>query len=240
MKLNELMHDGLPPLDGGAGATEIAGLTADSRAVLPGWMFAALPGSAADGRQFIPSALEHGAAAILTTEDAAVEASVPVIRSSNPRRSLALMAAAFYGAQPETVAAITGTNGKTSVASFTRQIWRQLGIMGASMGTLGIAGPGVDRPGSLTTPDPVSLHADLAMIARARHYASGAGSIEPRPRPVPARRGDTRGRGLHQPDPRPYRLSRHDGGLSGRKASPFQRTSAGRGARRAECGQRRL
>ena len=178
MKLNELMHDGLPPLDGGAGATEIAGLTADSRAVLPGWVFAALPGSTVDGRAFIPSALENGAAAILTTEDAAVDAGVPVIRSANPRRSLALMAAAFYGVQPQTVAAITGTNGKTSVASFTRQIWRHLGVMGASMGTLGIAGPGVDRPGALTTPDPVSLHADLAMMARAgiTHLALEASS----------------------------------------------------------------
>ena len=178
MKLSELMHDGLPPLDGGAGATEVAGLTADSRAVLPGWVFAALPGSTVDGRNFIPSALEHGAAAILTTEGTDIDGDIPVIRAANPRRSLALMAAAFYGAQPETVVAITGTNGKTSVAAFTRQIWRHLGIKGASMGTLGIAGPGVDRPGSLTTPDPVSLHADLAMIARAgiTHLALEASS----------------------------------------------------------------
>lgn len=178
MKLSELMHDGLPTLSDDARETEIVGLTADSRAVLPGWLFAALPGSAVDGRAFIPSALEHGAAAILTTDSIAIETSVPVIRAANPRRSLALMAAAFHGAQPETVVAITGTNGKTSIASFTRQVWRHLGVMGASMGTLGIAGPGVDRPGSLTTPDPVSLHADLAMIARAgiTHLALEASS----------------------------------------------------------------
>ena len=166
MKLSELIRDDvtLPP---GAGETEIAGLTADSRAVLPGWLFAALPGANVDGRTFIPSAVEHGAAAILTTGDADLTpaANTPVIQSANPRRALALMAAAFYGKQPETVVTITGTNGKTSIASFTRQVWAHLGLKAASMGTLGIAGPGVDRPGSLTTPDPVSLHADLAAIA---------------------------------------------------------------------------
>jgi UDP-N-acetylmuramoyl-L-alanyl-D-glutamate--2,6-diaminopimelate ligase len=167
MKLSELLHDGLAPLPTVAGDANIAGLTADSRAVLPGWLFAALPGSAVDGRDFIPSAVEHGAAAILTTDDANLDSvgETPVVQSANARRTLALMAAAFYGAQPETVVTITGTNGKTSIASFTRQIWGHLGIKGASMGTLGIAGPGVDRPGSLTTPDPVSLHADLAAVA---------------------------------------------------------------------------
>ena len=167
MKLNELITDGLSPLPAGAGDREVAGLTADSRAVLPGWLFAALPGDKVDGRDFIPSAVEHGAAAILTTDDAELSAAgdTPILRSDNPRRMLALMAAAFYGGQPETVAVITGTNGKTSIASFTRQIWAHLGLKAASMGTLGIAGPGVDRPGSLTTPDPVSLHADLAAVA---------------------------------------------------------------------------
>lgn len=149
----------------------IEGLSADSRAVLPGWLFAAVPGAAVDGRNFIAKAVENGAVAILTTEDISADhetaaGDTVVLRSANPRRDLALMAARFHGAQPETLVAITGTNGKTSVASFTRQVWAALGHKAASMGTLGIAGPGVDRPGALTTPDPVTLHKDLAHLVR--------------------------------------------------------------------------
>lgn len=152
---------------------EISGLTADSRQVGAGYLFAALPGSRADGRDFIPQALEKGAAAVLAPkgtrlpETAQGEARpVALITDANPRRRLALLAARFYGCQPETVAAVTGTNGKTSVASFTRQIWQALGQDAASLGTLGLQPPRADAPASLTTPDSVELHRCLATLAR--------------------------------------------------------------------------
>ncbi len=152
---------------------EISGLTADSRQVGAGYLFAALPGSRADGRDFIPQALEKGAAAVLAPEgtllpETAQDEARPValITDPNPRRRLALLAARFYGCQPETVAAVTGTNGKTSVASFTRQIWQALGHDAASLGTLGLQPPRADAPASLTTPDSVELHRCLATLAR--------------------------------------------------------------------------
>ena len=155
-----------------ADETDIVGLTADSREVRPGFLFAALPGTKTDGRQFIDDAVRRGAVAVLTDNpkdwSALTQRQPPifVVADANPRRRLALMAARFYGAQPRTLCAVTGTNGKTSVADFTRQIWRALGHKSASMGTIGIVGPDFHRPGSLTTPDPVSLHRDLAELAR--------------------------------------------------------------------------
>jgi UDP-N-acetylmuramoyl-L-alanyl-D-glutamate--2,6-diaminopimelate ligase len=151
----------------------ITGLTADSRQVQPGFLFAALPGTRADGRAFIDEAVRRGAAAVLacsgTARPAAAErgASSPValVFDDNPRRRFAMMAARFYGRQPKTVVAVTGTNGKTSVVWFLRQIWAALGHSAASVGTLGISAPGVERPGSLTTPDPVTLHQTLAWLA---------------------------------------------------------------------------
>ncbi|MBX6324313.1 MAG: UDP-N-acetylmuramoyl-L-alanyl-D-glutamate--2,6-diaminopimelate ligase, partial [Rhodospirillaceae bacterium] len=153
----------------------MAGLTADSRAVEPGWLFAALPGTRADGRAFIDAAVARGAVAVLAPEGTRLgpdAAGVALLTDANPRRRLALMAARFFGPQPRTVAAVTGTNGKTSVADFTRQIWAALGERAASLGTLGLVAPdGValaPRPRvGLTTPDPVALHRDLAALARA-------------------------------------------------------------------------
>jgi len=152
---------------------EITGLTADSRAVEPGFLFAALPGSRADGRRFIPEALNRGAAAVLAPAGTDLPdtdpsgADVPLLTSAEPRAALAHMAAAFHGRQPATMAAVTGTNGKTSVAHFTQQIWTACGRRAASMGTLGLRLPdGTTRP-TLTTPDPVTLHADLATLADA-------------------------------------------------------------------------
>jgi len=154
---------------------EISGLTADSRKVAAGYLFAALPGSRADGRDFIPQAIEQGAAAVLAPEGTVLPApkapgakQVALVTDPNPRRRLALLAARFYGRQPATVAAVTGTNGKTSVASFTRQIWHALGHESASLGTLGLQPPRPDAPASLTTPDPVELHRCLASLARDR------------------------------------------------------------------------
>ncbi len=148
---------------------EISGLTADSRRVAAGYLFAALPGSRVDGRDFIPQALDKGAAAVLAPEGTRLpdgRRDVALITDANPRRRLALLAARFYGRQPETACAVTGTNGKTSVASFTRQLWQALGHPAASLGTLGLQPPRADAPASLTTPDPVELHRCLAALAR--------------------------------------------------------------------------
>ena len=115
----------------------ITGVTADSRKVRPGFLFAALPGSKVDGRSFAPKAAEMGAAAILAGRD--IEGlSVPLVTANDPRRAYALAAAALYGAQPPVCVAVTGTNGKTSVAAFCRQIFTSLGRKAAAMGTLGV------------------------------------------------------------------------------------------------------
>jgi len=159
---------------------EITGLTADSRMVQPGYLFAAIAGTKQDGRGFIEDAVKRGAVAVLTDAELTDESaddlslrfpSLTVIRDPNPRRRLALMAALFHAPQPRIVAAVTGTSGKTSVAAFTRQIWTLLGLKAASIGTLGIVVSGLTgldftRYGSQTTPDPVSLHRDLAELAK--------------------------------------------------------------------------
>jgi UDP-N-acetylmuramoyl-L-alanyl-D-glutamate--2,6-diaminopimelate ligase len=157
---------------------DIVGLTADSRAVERGFLFAALPGTKVHGNSFIADAVKRGAVAVLG--EPGVPAPAPVIRleSGNPRRSLALLAARFYGRQPGTIAAVTGTNGKTSVAAFTRQLWMALGKPAASLGTLGLVAPHVTRTGALTTADPIALHKDFAELAAAgvEHVALEASS----------------------------------------------------------------
>ena len=147
----------------------LTGLTADSRAVIAGMLFAALPGTRADGRGFVADAIAKGAVAILapTGTKIPLPPHVRLITDDNPRRRFALMAAAFYGQQPAHMMAVTGTNGKTSTADFTRQIWQALGHDAASIGTLGIIAPHWDNVGGLTTPDPQSLHATLAKMAQA-------------------------------------------------------------------------
>jgi UDP-N-acetylmuramoyl-L-alanyl-D-glutamate--2,6-diaminopimelate ligase len=143
----------------------IEGVTADSRKVKPGWLFAALPGAAADGRDFVPAALAAGAAAVIA--EAPVKATAPVVQVNDARRAYALAAAGLWGAQPEVCVAVTGTNGKTSVATFCRQIFERLGRASASMGTLGVQAGGeqITPPSGLTTPDAgdvARLLADLA------------------------------------------------------------------------------
>ena len=153
------------------GDLDITGLCADSRQVARGHLFAALPGARFDGRRFIPNALSAGASAILSTMDVTRTcldgAAAALITDPQPRRQLAWMAERFFDAQPATQVAVTGTNGKTSVVSFLQQLWSAAGRKAAALGTLGIRGPGVERPGALTTPDPVSLHRDLAALSRA-------------------------------------------------------------------------
>jgi UDP-N-acetylmuramoyl-L-alanyl-D-glutamate--2,6-diaminopimelate ligase len=161
-------HPDLPVWPGGE-APELRGLTADSRAVAPGFLFAALPGAKADGRAFIADALARGAVAVLAPPATAWPsgvARVPLLEARDPRRALALLAAVFHGAAPATLVAVTGTNGKTSTVDFLRQIWTRAGCRAASLGTLGVIAPDWPAGESLTTPDPVALHATLASLAR--------------------------------------------------------------------------
>lgn len=177
MKISDLAGPETNDL-GAAAAIDATGIASDSRKVKPGDLFVALSGTKADGSAFIADAVARGAAAVVVAEGVKVETSVPVIAVAEPRRFLALAAARFYGRQPETMVAVTGTAGKTSVASFTRQIWEQAGHPAAMIGTTGVIAPGRNDYGSLTTPDPVSLHALLAELADAgvTHAAMEASS----------------------------------------------------------------
>ncbi len=145
----------------------LTGLTADSRQVAPGFVFAALPGVNVDGARFIGDAAARGAVAVLTGADTVIPEGVrlPILRAANPRRALALMAARFYPAQPDKIVAVTGTSGKSSVAEFTRQIFAACGHRAACLGTIGLMKPDGAVYGSLTTPDPVSLHRTLYELA---------------------------------------------------------------------------
>lgn len=169
-----------PESDDAAALPEIMGLTADSRAVEPGYLFAALSGTKTDGTRFVEDAILRGATAVLVDERAMlnVPPQIQVIRDPNPRRRLAKMAASFYGMQPKLTVAVTGTNGKTSVASFLRQIWEQAGYKAASLGTTGIFFKGQQETLTHTTPDPVVLHQKLASLAErgATHLAFEASS----------------------------------------------------------------
>jgi UDP-N-acetylmuramoyl-L-alanyl-D-glutamate--2,6-diaminopimelate ligase len=153
-------------LPSGLASVPIAGLAADSREVKPGFLFAALPGVKTDGARFIQDAVQRGAAAILVAEGVVpASASVAIIEDSDPRRRLARVAARFFGRQPETAIAVTGTNGKTSVASFLRQLWAAQGYQAASLGTVGVVSPRGTEVLKHTTPDPIELHRILAALA---------------------------------------------------------------------------
>jgi UDP-N-acetylmuramoyl-L-alanyl-D-glutamate--2,6-diaminopimelate ligase len=156
----------LPLADTSAGEIEIAGIASDSRRVAPGFLFAALKGSKEDGSRYVDDAIARGAVAIVVARGSIpADTSVPVIEADDPRLALAQLAAFFHGRQPATMVAVTGTSGKTSVASFTRQIWARAGLAAASIGTTGVTAPGRVEYGSLTTPDPVALHALLAELS---------------------------------------------------------------------------
>jgi UDP-N-acetylmuramoyl-L-alanyl-D-glutamate--2,6-diaminopimelate ligase len=160
---------------------DVSGITANSRDVKPGYLFAALPGSAHDGRQFIADAVARGAAAILAPQGTDWPAGVPprpMILDAEPRRRLAQFAARLAGPQPRRIAAVTGTNGKTSTADFLRQLWALGAHKAASLGTLGLMAPGMPQGAGLTTPDPVSLAATMASLAGAgiQHVAIEASS----------------------------------------------------------------
>jgi len=164
IKLSDLLRRDVPA------DPVITGVTADSRKVAPGSLFVALPGSAADGRAFIPQALSQGAAAVLAPVDTDAALAPVLVTSGDVRRSYAIAARSFYGMQPATCVAITGTNGKTSVAAFCRQIWASLGLSAASMGTLGVlkqtgnVNQALTGPG-LTSPDAADAARLLAELA---------------------------------------------------------------------------
>ena len=164
MKLSTIHH-----LAGATGASPadmtVSGITADSRQVKPGDVFVALAGSKADGAAYVADAKARGAVAVVAAAGAVLDTGLPVVHADDPRRVLALVAAAMAGAQPETVVAVTGTAGKTSVAAFTRQIFAACGRDAASIGTTGVVAPGLAIEGALTTPDPVVLHRLLADLA---------------------------------------------------------------------------
>jgi UDP-N-acetylmuramoyl-L-alanyl-D-glutamate--2,6-diaminopimelate ligase len=155
----------------GGGDVRITGLAVDSREVREGFLFAALPGAKVHGGEFIPFALRQRAGAILTDKEGARlaadeirAAGTPVVIAEDPRQALAYAAALWFGRQPETVVAVTGTNGKTSVASFTRQLWCAMGEPAVNLGTTGVEGDW-SKPLNHTTPEPITLHRTLAEIA---------------------------------------------------------------------------
>ncbi|MEL7396564.1 MAG: UDP-N-acetylmuramoyl-L-alanyl-D-glutamate--2,6-diaminopimelate ligase [Pseudomonadota bacterium] len=170
----------------GGKKAKVTGLAVDSRDVKKGFLFAALPGSKIHGGEFITYALRLGASAILTdtegakiAEDELAEADVALILAEDPRQTLAFAAALWFGAQPETLVAVTGTNGKTSVASFTRQIWEKMGFDAVNIGTTGVEGA-YTAPLAHTTPEPITLHrvlaeADAHLVSHAAMEASSHG-----------------------------------------------------------------
>lgn len=167
MRLAELLPGARIP-QSLAGA-DIAAIVCDSRRATPGSLFFAVPGSRVEGLAFAPEALRRGAVAVVADSAApaggegfgeSARIDVPDVRAA-----LAAASARLYPGQPETIVAITGTSGKTSVAAFTRQIWAALGLPAASLGTLGLVAPGGSAYGALTTPDPISLHQTLDGLA---------------------------------------------------------------------------
>ena len=164
MKLSEILA-GIAEPGAVAANIEIGGVTADSRAAKPGDLFVAISGNKTDGMRFAADAVKAGAVAIVSEQAGQGGAGVPYIHVLNARRALSLAAARLYPRQPGTIAAITGTSGKTSVAAFTRQIWESAGYPAASIGTIGIVSPKGETYGSLTTPDPVDLHRTLDRLA---------------------------------------------------------------------------
>ncbi|MFC0283937.1 UDP-N-acetylmuramoyl-L-alanyl-D-glutamate--2,6-diaminopimelate ligase [Camelimonas abortus] len=175
------LGDAFPGLFAGAGAeAAFSVLTADSRQVVPGAVFVAVQGAKADGRAFVADAAARGALAVVGAgpRPAGLPAGVAWGETADPRRALALAAARLYPRQPEHVVAVTGTAGKSSVADFSRQLFAACGRRAASLGTIGVIGPQGVRYGSLTTPDPLTLHRILDGLARdgVTHLAMEASS----------------------------------------------------------------
>jgi UDP-N-acetylmuramoyl-L-alanyl-D-glutamate--2,6-diaminopimelate ligase len=167
MPLRDLLPDDARFDEPHFGALAVDGITADSRAVKPRFLFAAVPGNKADGLSFVPDAIARGAVAVMAERapSSPLPDGVVFVQVANVREALARAAARFYPRQPGTVAAVTGTSGKTSVAAFTRQIWAHLGHKAASIGTVGVVTPSEEIYGALTTPDPIELHRIIDRLA---------------------------------------------------------------------------
>lgn len=143
----------------------VTGFAIDHRKVAPGTVFGAFQGARFDAEQFIPAAIEAGAVAVVARSQARVEGALH-IASDEPRRCFARLAAQFFTPVPDTVAAVTGTNGKTSTVEMTRQIWRMCGERAASIGTLGVTTPDGSVSTGLTTPDIVTFLSNMSGLAR--------------------------------------------------------------------------
>ena len=196
-----------------------------------------MAGSKADGAAFAAQAVAAGAAAVVGEKRTAAAAGRRGVRAGRQcaARAGARRGAASIRASRATIAAVTGTSGKTSVAAFTRQIWAALGQSAASIGTIGVVTPKREVYGSLTTPDPVALHRTLDRAGRRRRHASGDRGVVARPRPAPPRRRARRRRRLHQPVARSSRLSPDRRALPGGQAAAVR----GAGGRRRRGGDRR-
>ena len=231
MKLSDLVTEAAR--DPRLAALDIAGVTADSRKVKKGDLFVAVPGTKADGSQFVAQALANGAAAAIAEHaPAGLSPDAAFVKVPNARLALARAAAKIFPRQPQTIAAITGTSGKTSVAAFTRQIWAMLGHPAASIGTVGVVSPKREVYGSLTTPDPVALHTTLDELAGegVTHLAleaSSHGLDQFRLDGVRVSAGR-----LHKFEPRPSRLSSRSQSVSRREAPAVFRNCCNRDSRR--------
>ena len=204
------------------------------------------PAAAWTAARFIADAVSRGAVAVLAPEGTVWPPGVPprpLLEDPEPRRRLAQLAAGLAGSQPRVVVAVTGTNGKTSTVEFLRQIWAAGGRQAASLGTLGLIAPGLrSGPGPDHTRSG-GAGRDAGTARPRRRPARRDGGLVARARPVPPRRRAPGGRGVHQPDARPSRLSRLGGRLSGRQAAAVRRTAADRraggGKQRHGCGDAR-
>ncbi len=164
----KMLCDGLGAFDARHDLVEITGVSADSRKIKPGFLFAALPGTIVDGAKFIGKAIDNGAVAVLisTKADVDIPDGIAVLKADEPRAALAHIASRFFAGQPDCVAAVTGTNGKSSVVAFVRQMWEAMGIRAASLGTVGIDHPDGFEKLEHTTPDPLAIHEALSRLAK--------------------------------------------------------------------------
>ncbi|MCO4091677.1 MAG: UDP-N-acetylmuramoyl-L-alanyl-D-glutamate--2,6-diaminopimelate ligase [Sphingorhabdus sp.] len=143
----------------------VTGFAIDHRKIAPGTVFGAFEGAALNGEDFIDDAIAAGAIAVVARPEAVVRGAVHVAEA-NPRKAFARLAAKFFQPFPDHVAAVTGTNGKTSTAELTRQLWRMAGHNAASIGTLGITTASDQAKTGLTTPDIVTFLSNMSGLAR--------------------------------------------------------------------------
>jgi len=165
MRLEALLAAAGMAVPEGAGALDATGFAIDNRKVAPGNVFGAFLGLASNGEDYIPQAIAAGAIAVVARPEAKVEGAIH-IADAHPRRAFARIAAGFYAPVPESIVAVTGTNGKTSTVEMVRQIWRMAGHRAASIGTLGVTTPEETTYTGLTTPDIVTFLGNLAGLAR--------------------------------------------------------------------------